>query len=79
MSPDSQAHEIIRSRKNSVVVSKAAVQVASPIVSPRDPLPSSRKRLPKIDVAGGQISRSMITPEIAAYVVKEYLLPMFES
>jgi len=24
-------------------------------------------------------TRSMITPEIAAFVVKEYLLPMFES
>ena len=29
--------------------------------------------------AGVKFSRDMITPEIAAYVVKEYLLPMFES
>jgi len=26
-----------------------------------------------------KLTRSMITPEIAAFVVKEYLLPMFES
>jgi len=26
-----------------------------------------------------KFTRSMITPEIAAFVVKEYLLPMFES
>jgi hypothetical protein len=26
-----------------------------------------------------KFTRAMITPEIAAFVVKEYLLPMFES
>ena len=26
-----------------------------------------------------QLSRDMITPEVAAYVVKEYLLPIFEN
>jgi len=26
-----------------------------------------------------KITRQQITPEIAAYVVKEYLLPMFEN
>ena len=33
-----------------------------------------------MNFSGNQkFSRSMITPEIAAFVVKEYLLPMFES
>lgn len=34
----------------------------------------------QLNFAGNQkFTRSMITPEIAAFVVKEYLLPMFES
>mmetsp|Transcript_11619 Transcript_11619/g.17602 ORF Transcript_11619/g.17602 Transcript_11619/m.17602 type:complete len:207 (-) Transcript_11619:1969-2589(-) len=35
--------------------------------------------LSKSLTSGGKLSRDMITPEIAAFVVKEYLLPMFES
>jgi len=30
-------------------------------------------------LTSGKLSKDMITPEIAAFVVKEYLLPMFES